>query len=346
MHTSLRPLLLAPLLLALAPVADEIAFHPAANTEVGKKLTVAIELKVEDASFTVNGESMDQGAMSLEGQDMLFDLVVGVTEKYVESRDGHPIDLLRTYDDLTFSAEVGDEKQEPDEVPKLQGKTVRFKWNEEEKGYDRSWHEGEGPADKLESLSDDMDLRLLLPTKKVAVGDTWQVAGESLLPLFLPGFSGGDFGPDEVEGDGAKFLEAFEEELGDQFAAAAKSFQVRCTYKGERDEGGVKTAEIGFDFAADPKFDLAGLIDRLAREQGEQMPDFDVEAELGFGVKGEGTLLWNPAAGHLHAFDMQSDLTLSANVDASMEQQGQQMEIAFEVGLGGKATWKLALEKR
>ena len=349
MKTSIlaRPFLFAPLLLALAPVADEITFHPQANAGIVKALALDLDLHVEDVSMTVNGQAMPPEANGgLECKDVLVDLAIGVTEVYVASRDGRPVDLLRTYDDVSFSAELGDEASEP-EAPGIEGKTVRFRWNEDSKVYDRSYHESEGDAEKLKALSDDMDLRVLLPAKGVAVGDTWEVSGAALLPLFLPGFGGGEIdGSAFGGGEGGAIGEAIQEELGPQLESFAKELKVKCSYAGRSTVDAVDVAEIRFEFDAAPKLDLAGLLERIAEMQEGDVPELDVVATLGFGLEGDGALFWDQAAGHMRSFEMRSDVTVSAEVDASAEENGQSFEIALEIGLGGKATWKMSAEKR
>lgn len=337
-----RPLCLTPFLLALAPVADEIAFAPKAESEVAKKLAMQVELKFQDVSVTVDGQPMPGEALGEFGnQSMLLDLAMDVTEKYVASKGGRPIDLLRTFDEVSLEAEFGDQRNESS-MPKLAGKTVRFRWNEDEKTYEKSLEGGEGGDDLLDALGDDMDLRLLLPAKKVSEGDTWDVDGKGLMALFLPGFAGGDFGGGGLDGEGAEVVALIEDELGQQFAAFLAEFKVHCKYEGLREEGGVPLARIRFDYDGGPKLDLAGLIERLAeKSSGGEMPEFDLTADLAIGMKGEGTLDWDQSAARLSAFEMKTDLTLSFDVDADVSEGGEQHTLSMTGSLGGTAGWTL-----
>lgn len=329
--------LILPLSLALALAADEVAFHPSANAAVAKELEVDVELAVSDFSFSVNGEELPPEALGPIGdQKLLVHLVLGVTDKYVATKDGRPIDLLRTYDDVRVKAEFGEGSKETD-GDDFKGKTVRFVWNEETHEYDKSWHESKDDVAKLENLTEDMDLRLLLPPKKVAVGDTWDVPGANLLPLFMPGgVASGDGDTSDNEE-----MTAVEEELKGQFAKFLEDFKVVCKYAGQRDDAGVRVAEIHFTFEGTPKLDLAPVIQRIAQLQ-EGAPDADVTASLSAQFKGEGSLLWNQAAGHVHAFDMQSDISLDANVDARASEEGESYQIVISAAANGKATWKMS----
>ena len=128
--------LAAPLLLALAIPGDELEFHPKSGAEVKKELKLAIELKPEKIEFTVNGESMPpENLGGLGDTTMKVKLAVDVTDKYVQSKEGRPTDLLRTFDSLALSYEAGEEKGDAPKFDQLEGKTVRFKWNGDSDAY-------------------------------------------------------------------------------------------------------------------------------------------------------------------------------------------------------------------
>src|SRR5258708_214227 len=126
-HTRTSALFLAaPLLLALAVPADELEFHPKAGAEVKKELKLAIELKPEKIEFTVNGESMPpENLGGLGDTAMIVKLAVGVTDKYVQSKEGRPTDLLRTFDSLALSYGAGEDKVDAPNFHPLQRKTLR-----------------------------------------------------------------------------------------------------------------------------------------------------------------------------------------------------------------------------
>lgn len=334
-------ILALPLALAASTPSDEVAFAPAANSTVGKELKVELELQMDDVSFSVNGEDIPPEALGpIHGQKVLAHILIGVTEKYVASKDGQPIDLLRTFDELSMKAEIGDETEDgSEEAAEFEGRTVRFVWDEDKKEYTKSWHESEGDDDKLEGLLDDMDLRVLLPSKKVAEGDTWDVPAEGLAALFMPGglVGGGDESADE------EAFAAFEEELRGQVEEFVKEFKVHCTYGGTREDDGVRVAEIRFTFEGAPKLDLGPLVERIAQESGA--PQADIVASLGGDLKGDGTLLWNQGASRAHAFDMSSQIGLSADLEAQAEEQGQSFRVVVSARASGKATWEMRAKK-
>jgi hypothetical protein len=340
----LRPstaLLAAPLLLALAIPADDVGFHPKADAGLKKVLKLEIELKPEKIDFTVNGESQPPDNLGGFGdKTALVKLKVGVTDRYVQIKDGRPTDLLRTFDDLSLSYEAGEDKGDAEKFDRLEGKTVRFKWNAESEEYEKSFHESEGDDALLENLSEDMDLCVLLPAKKVADGDTWEVPGAKLLALFLPGGMPGDVaaGSDQEE------FRTVTEETRTALAKLLQELKVQCKYKGAHDEGGTRVGEIHLTFSGKDKIDLSHLIQRLSEmDDNDVHPDVDANANLD--LQGEGTLLWDLAAGHVHSFEMGSDVGIDVDVKASAEVEGDHFEMKINARLAGKASWSLSTSK-
>jgi hypothetical protein len=328
------PLALVPLFLA-----DEIAFRPASGSSVSKELAIDVELGLDEVSMSMNGQELPPEMLGQAAdQKLLVNLVMEVTEKYVSAKEGRPIELLRTFDDLSANLEFGGESETTEGADELKGKTVRFAWNDDEKRYDKSWHESTGDDEDLESLSEDMDLRVLLPTKSVSEGDTWEAAGVDLAPLFMPGgFANGGEEDDEESA-------AIEEEVVAQLESFVKEFKVTCKYAGMREDGDVKAAEITFVFEGAPKLDMGAIIERVAAAQGDA-PEADVSAIVGASFKGEGTLLWNTAAGHVHAFEMQSALELDVDISADVNEEGQAFKVEIGAAASGQVTWKMSAKK-
>lgn len=327
-----------PLLLALSLPADDLTFHPAANSEVAKTLKLDLEINVKEASLTVDGNPMPVEQLNeLTDKALIVNMVVGVTDKFVETKDGKPIDLLRTFDHLKLTHEFGEESGDVDEFKEPEGKTVEFKWDEKDGDYKKTFHESEGDEAGLKDLLVDMDLRALLPDKKVAKGDSWDVPAAKLKAVFLPGGMISKSDPEKEE-QFAKVKSALEA----QFTEALKDFKVTCTYKGTRDEDGTNVGEIALAYDGKMALDLGSLIEDAIQESGQQVPDMDIKAKLGVGMKGEGTLLWNVAAGHMHTFAMQADTSLDMDMGMHMSQGDQTHDMAMTAQASGKITWDLS----
>jgi hypothetical protein len=338
---SIRILLAAPValgLLALALPSDDVSFHPPAGAEVKKRLVVEIELKPERMEFTLNGESMPGEHVGGLDESALIRLAVTTTEKYVESRDGRPTDLLRTFDDLSLSLKSDSKQEEAPHFDRLEGKTVRFHWKDDGDAYERGFHESEGDDVLLLGLSDDMDLRSLLPGKNVSEGDGWDVRGARLGAVFLPGGLPGEIAGDEDAGS----LRSALEEIQAGLAKAIEESKVSCKYRGSRDEGGVHVAVIGFKLTGKGKVDLSKAVESLTEDE-EVKPEVDATATLA--LEGEGELLWDLSAGRVHMFGMQLEADIDLDMKAEADVEGEIFKSAIEGKVRGKGTWKLETSK-
>lgn len=333
-------LISAPFVLAFTLPADDLSFHPAANSEVSKTLKLDAEFSVTEISATMNGTPLPEEMLDeVKSGSLIANMIIGVTEKYVETKEGKPLVLLRTFDKMSLETEFGNESKSVEEFKEPEGKTVQFKWNEKDSAYDKTFKDSEGDADELKDLDADMDLRLLLPDKKIAKGDTWEVPAERLKPLFLPGGMITKAGEGDADGSIEKVKAAFEE----QFSQFLKDFKVMCTYKGTKDEGGTTVAEVSFTFDGKMKFDLGSMIQELIESQGgEGMPEMDIQANFGVTLKGDGTLLWDSAAGHMANFEMHADAGLDVSMNTKVDAGGESQEVVMNGKATGKLGWDLA----
>lgn len=336
---TLYPLALALPLLAFQPAPEGLTFGPEKDTSVSKSFSMKADFTVEDLYVSFGGQEMPPEAMGMEEEQMnaAADMQVSVTEKYVKSADGKPVQLLRTFDELFLELSGGGETEEVDEFAELEGETVEFSWNEEDEEFAVAFHESEGDEELLAPLNNDMDLRVLLPDGSVDTGDTWQISSKELYPFFFPGGlaripSGDDGLPADIE-----------EALWGQLESLAESFKVRCTYKGSRDAGGTEVGEIFVEMSGTASVDMGDLITTIAEQSGE-MPEGEIAADMEIELKGEATLLWNLAGGHVHSFEMNAETNIAVDVEVSMDVEGQQFEIAVQAELAGNAEWELTTE--
>jgi hypothetical protein len=341
--TLLRPraaLAGAPLLLALALLADELAFRPKADLEAKKTLKITAELKPEKVEMTVNGEVQPKESMEGVDQTSQAKLEVGVSDKYVLSKDGHPVDLRRTFDSLALTWESGSDKGEASKFNELEGKTVRFKWNADSESYDKSFHESKGDESLLEPLSEDMDVRALLPAKKVSDGEGWEVRGDKVPQLFLPGGIPGRIG----SGGDAEEAKTVLDEVRQALAKYQEQLKVQCKYKGSRDEGGDRVGEIDFTFSGKGRTDISHLIQSIASMEEKDI-HFDVDGSADLDLEGTGVVLWDLEAGRVHSFTMHAEAGVDLDVKVTFEVDGENVEMLAKAHLSGKADWTLAATK-
>jgi hypothetical protein len=340
--TASLPLLTLPLF-AFALKGDQVAFAPGDGTSVSKALTFESTFYIDDIVMSMDGEELPAEMMG-EAMDegLLISAAISVTDEYVKTAEGKVLTLLRTYDELSLEAGPESEAETVDEFGELEDSTVEFKWDEEEDEFLKSYHESEGDEDLLENLDIDMDFLRLLPDDEVAVGDTWEVDGERLETIFMPG--GMPAGSPDEEGS-EEMAELFKEEMEAQFEEAFDEFVINCKYVGSREEDGVTFGEIAFKFDGEASIDLSELIQSAIDMQGAEMGiEADVVATIDLEFEGEGILLWNLDAGHVASFEMKGDITVLADVEADVEVMGESHSMVMSAEVSGEAEWGLEAE--
>lgn len=318
--------LLVPLVVFVAGAfvlpGETVTFHVAPKTKLAKTFASSMKLESKHISIEVDGEDQsDQVAgMHVATEDTAE---IEIVDDYASVADGRPTKFTRQFAKLagesrqtiTFpGAEAGDAAPTETNARKsaLEGKHVRFTWDEDDSEYTRAWG-GEDTGDEAlyEHARGDMDCLVLLPAKAVADGDTWEVEAKLMNSILAPG---GDLElrtGDEDDADGElDFERALEENL---------TGKVRATFKGVRDEGGVRVAVI--EFQAD------------LEAHGELDADGDKQSVTSQ-MKIEGTLLWNLKAGHFHALELRGSLAAvyasHATVDGDDGEALVETTIAFE----------------
>lgn len=327
-----------PLTLGLASLADDVSFHPAKDLASQKELRIEAELAVKEASMTFNGEPVPGDSIEqLTAQQLLLNIAIDVTETFRATKDGAPVDLVRSYDKLELKVEIGDEVEEPEGDNDLEGKIVQFLWDAKESEYKKSFHESKGDEALLERLDADMEVRALLPDKKVGEGDTWDVSGDDLAALFFPG--GIASGAGDASGEGPD-MGAITDELTKQLETAFKEFKVTCTYKGARDAAGTKVGEIAFVYDGKASLDLDQLLQQAEELNGSGL-DMEFSSSASMTLRGEGALLWDLATGVMHTYEMKAELGLDVSIEAHAEQEGRQFDVSMSGTIGGDVTWAM-----
>lgn len=346
MNTTKRLILGLPLLslplFAFTWSGDEVSFKPGEGLTVSKELSFETTFYLDDLTMSVDGQEMPPEALGGAMEEgILVNATIGVTDEYVKVAEGRALTLLRTFDELTLEAGPESEAENVDEFAELEDSTVLFKWDEDEGEYLKSYAgDEEGDEELLENLDIDMDLLALLPDDEVAVDDTWEIKGEGLESIFFPGGMPGITTPDE---EGAEEMAAlFKEELEAQFEEAFDDFVIRCKYVGSREEDEVEVGEIAFSYEGKASIDLSEMIQAaIDLQAGEMGVEADVVATVDLEFEGEGTMLWNLAAGHVAGFDMKGDITVLADVEADIDAMGESHSMVMSAEVSGEAAWEM-----
>jgi len=319
---------------------DKVAFTPAEGATVSKELSLEATFYLDDLVASLDGQEMPTDQAGDEG--LLVDATIGVTDEYVKVDGSKVLTLRRTFDELSLEGGQEGKTEAAEQFSELEDATVEFQWDAESGEYVARYPEDEeGNEDLLENLYADMDLLALLPDGEVSIDDTWEVSGDGLKAVFLPGGVPGMESPDDPQGE--EIGEIFKEELTTQLEDAFGEFVIRCKYVGSRDEGEVLVGEISFEYEGKASIDLSEAIQRVIDLLGEQMGgvEADVVATVDLEFEGKGTLLWNLAKGHVHAFDMKGDITVLADLEADGSAAGQSHSIVVSAELSGEATWSM-----
>jgi hypothetical protein len=328
-------------LLAFTIRGDEVSFQPGEGVSATKELAFTTTFYLDDISVTMDGQELPaemMGAAMDEG--LLIDANIVVTDEYVSSREGRMLTLLRSFDELTLEAGPESQAEIVDEFAELEDSTVSFAWDSDADEYVKTFHESEGDEDLLENLDPDMDFIALLPDGEVDEGDSWEASGERLGAIFFPG--GVPANPSTDDEDAEEMAELFREELEGQLSEAFEDFVINCTYTGSREDGDVTVGVIDFKFEGDTSLDLSDLIqEAIDLQAGEAGIEADISATMGFEFEGEGTLLWNLRAGHVHGFNMSGDITLSADVDGEIDAMGESHSMEMSAEVSGEASWEM-----
>jgi hypothetical protein len=329
-----------PLLVALQPRADRVAFAPESGSSFQKQFEVAFDLTLGDLTMMVAGMDMSEGVPS--DFELSTEIDLSVVDTYVEVEDGMPLELLRRYQDFEARWETPDGSGEADDGPlsALDGKEIRFKWNPDAETYDVSYEDGEGDEDALERLHVDMDFRAMLPDGEVSEGDTWTLDSEQVAGVILFGLRTNGFSLD-MDGELGPMQDLLEAELMPQLEALAQDLTAECTYRGRKTVDGRSLGSIGIELDGEGTIDLAGLILGMIEEQAEGFElDVDItEAVLLLTLEGEGELLWDLEAGRFHAFELAPDLEILVDVLMSIDAGGETQDIEASVELFGSGAW-------
>jgi hypothetical protein len=325
--------------------AEKLAFEPREGSSVTKTFTIEADYELQDVSLIVDGQDI----VGLLGEiSLTLDQIthIEVTDTYAAIAGGRPAELHRSFDVLSSTTNVVVMPAEA-EIPEintsspLEGETVAFRWDPEKEEYEVSFREGEGDADLLEGLEEDMDLRLFLPQSETAEGESWTVELAALQSLAMPG-GNTQMMPEGMEVD-AQDMAMFEElfgSLGEDLGDLLEG-KCTCTFKGLQEEGGKRLAEISIEIDVATNLDLAEFLDKLVRkamqEQGmEEMVELSLDtADLDLDFEGTGTLLWNLDAGRMQSFQLNGDATIGVDLAVGVEAEGQSHRVDASLGMVG-----------
>ncbi len=345
-------LLTLPCLATPLTPADAVKFGPKAGTVLQRVWTISNKASLDDMQVSVGGSPQPMPGDMEMSQTM--DSEIHVTDTLVEMRAGAPKVLKRTFDKLSGTGsvsmsmpQVGDQSTDMSAESKLEGKTVKFTWNEESGEYDAAFDEGEGDSELLEKLVEDMDLRELLPTGEVSAGSTWTPSPNALRGLIAPG-GGLALIPKAAEGGMGGMGMGGMDRAGDLGGMLNEEFEgkVQAEYLGLREVEGAKYGEIKLTFEISTTADLTDEVAGMAEEMPEGMGSMEVDhLDIEFSWNGEATILWNIEAGHVAGAEAHGEQSMRIDSGMKMSMGSQTMELETSMEMSGKVDTKLKVTR-
>jgi len=345
------------LLAVSAPISLEgPVFEPEEGSSLSRTFGTEMDLQLDSFTMQVNGEDMT-GMMGEFEFTLRNEQEVGVSDTFAGLGDGRPTKLERTFDSLEGSTVIsvvtmmGQEDQSMSSESELEGKTVLFEWDDDEEEYKVTWEDGEEDEDVLGGLTEDMDLRALLPNEEVSKGDSWTIELSELASLATPG---GNLRlvPEDMDDSGgmdADMLDGMREQFGDQFAELFEG-ECTCTFKEVREVGGEEIAEITVEVeiasAANVADMLMEFINEMSSEFGGDAPEVDIEsADINLDFTGEGALLWNLEGGHASSFDISGEAILGIDMAVVVEAPDGSQTIEVSIEMSGSYQHEVEMEQ-
>lgn len=174
-----------------SPVQDSVAIHfaPAEGLVVKKRWNQAHQLTLQLMS-TQMGKA-DPVKVKVTGR-LESKQVLETTDEYVRSADNRPARLRRSFDELSVAGSMnlstveGNFERQAELHSKLQGLGVQYSWVPEDQNYGKFYFAKDGREGDLAQLSEDFDLRCVLPEGDALVGSSWSVDPARLVDLLAP----------------------------------------------------------------------------------------------------------------------------------------------------------------
>lgn len=301
-----------PLRGAAHSAADALRFAPPQGLALRKVHAIEMRAGLESVRFVLMGEEED---LELDPSDLFRmeqTLALAFTDTYERIEEGDVRELVRRFEELkqtSSETEEGETTQDAS-ASALEGRSVRFRWSEEEQEHEPSWVGEPGESSLLEELELDCDGTGLLPAGAVEPGDAWEIEADALELLLGP--SGElHLDPDADEED------ELDRRLMDELDGS-----VRGTYRGLREEDGRKLAVIFLEakLSAEVEGEATAAEEGEEDEDGWKVGPMRQTSKLQLECSGE--VLWDAAAGHMASFELAGDLTLENRVTQQVELPG------------------------
>ena len=313
--TSLRTSL-ALLAFCLPLGSDRLVLEPEEDTEVSRRFEARARFELVGLTYTTNGEEFEEENLPDFSIDSLE--TIAVTDAFESVADGRPAVFTRTFDELAQRSEYdfGDETEESESKSDLEGRRVRFEWDEDGEFYDVTADDDEDLEDHVsEWLLPDLDMRDLLPEDEVEPGDEWDAEPRAYLVVMWPGGLL-DFYEEDEEDEAPGYERRMNEQVIENLDGEGT-----VTFEEIREEDDVRVAVLRLELDLETEGEATETVTReFLDEDGDTI---DVEIEIRHAVELrrqiEGVVLWNLEGNHLHSLRLEAEIEMDSHTDQTAE---------------------------
>lgn len=301
---------------AVSGPARRLVLDPPPNTRIAKTIRIEHALETLVLGLGFGGESLrDLPRMKLVTTETL-----SVDDEYRACADGRPTSLWRAYREVAhdvraFAPGGSEPLSHLAATSPLTGLSVVFTWVPEERGYGRIYDALEGVEEALASLTEELDLRGLLPVREVRVGERWDVdpaelrdvlAGGGRLPL--------NWTPDPeapalrnvASGIGGALYEVF----GDKTRGKVSALLASVSQEGQDELAHVELS-IEIETDRDQTELIRGMMTRAEVMRGSIV----TRSQVNFRLTGQATLVWNLTQRRVQSFDLSGIEEINREID-------------------------------
>ena len=299
------PLVLT-LLAGLDTSSEELVFAPEEGTQLTRTFEASADYDPAEVSISMNGEELDLEDAP-QGYPVHFEERIVVKDRIEGVEDGRPSAVVRLFVDLSQETKFSLEEEQVEELSTsdLEGRTVRFAWDDEEEEFvaEVADEEDELDEDVLEWLLEDLDLRGILPDEKVEEGDEWEFDPAVYLAFMWPSGLLDFHVEEQQEGPGD-----IDREIGQDTIEGIEGTG-KARFDGVREEDGVRVAVLQVEMSIETGADLT-----LNTEDGDE-----VEMEVAIERDLTGEILWDLEHGHFHSAELEGSSVRTTTRTGSLE---------------------------
>jgi hypothetical protein len=330
----IRPLLVAPLLglLWMAPQADELQWHVAKGTTLVRQFECDSAGTLDSMEVTLNGEPQIAGDLPefllTQNFHAEFSDTIEALESARAQRFVRKVSAIQGERRLQVTPPGQAQQEDVFEITsELSGKSVRFEAAKD--GWSKAFVGDEkGAEELLESLSAELDFQAFLPGKAVSEGDTWELEPAAFLNFMRPG------GLLSLQ---SKLEDAAANNVREAQFDASIEGEADATYKGTREQGGVKLCVIAI---------RAEIKIHATYETGTPESQGTVSSASTNSYELKGEILWGPSAGFARAANLAGALKVEQVHERSLKTDDETMNVVQRLNFSGQANYKVAVESQ